>query len=233
MEETALRKLIRASLGLAFLATFTLASTTNAAPILDFSQSTPGNTVTSTGTNLSTTLTQVLVGAVAGVPAPPNTIYTETFSFTSAAAPTGSPGNQMQGGYNGTFTYTNLATGVVQVAGTVTNAVLSTFTTPGGTGGTTASFNASDVDFTTVAPAILQQAFGTTAIPLNTLTGTYSLTLNNLNPQTSPTLAFTGRAAGIITAQVIPEPTSVVMASISLVAGLGCMGVRRFKASQA
>jgi hypothetical protein len=232
MEEAALRKLIRATLGLAFVAAFSLANTTNAAPILDFSQSTPGNVVVSTGTNLSTNNTQVLVGALAGVPAPPNTLFTETFSFSSTAAPTGSPGNQTQGGYSGMFTYTNLLTGVIQVQGTVSGAVLSTFTTPGGTG-TTASFNSSNVTFTNVAAPILQQAFGTSAIPLNTLTGTFSLTLNNLDPQTSPTLAFNARAAGIITAQVIPEPTSVVMASMACVAGLGGLGLRRIKASRA
>jgi hypothetical protein len=231
MEEAALRKLIRATLGLAFVAAFSLANTTNAAPILDFSQSTPGNVVVSTGTNLSTNNTQVLVGALAGVPAPPNTLFTETFSFSSTAAPTGSPGNQTQGGYSGMFTYTNLLTGVIQVQGTVSGAVLSTFTTPGGTG-TTASFNSSNVTFTNVAGPILTQAFGA-VVPLNLLSGTFSLTLNNLDPQTAPTLAFNARAAGIITAQVIPEPTSVVMASMACVAGLGGLGLRRIKASRA
>jgi len=232
MEEAALRKLIRASLGLAFLATFTLASTTNAAPILDFSQSTPANTVTSTGTNLSTTGTVTTVGALAGVQAPPNTLFIETFNFTSAAAPTGTDGNQTQGGYNGTFSYVNQATGVLQVAGTVTGATLSTVTN--GTGGTTGNFNASNVTFTTIAAPILQTAFGGATPALNTLVGNFSLTLNNLTPATTTSLAFTGRAAGIITAtQAVPEPGSVVMASMALVAGLGGLGVRRFKASRA
>jgi len=234
MEETALRKLIGASLGLAFLAAFTLASTTNAAPILDFGQSSGANTVTSsnTGNNttFSTTGTTVGVTALAGVAPPTPTNFTETFNFTSSQAPVGSDGNIAQGGFNGAFSY-SVPGGAVQVAGNVTNGSLSTVTN--GTGGTTANFNSSQVTFTTVAPAILTQAFGS-VVPLNTLTGNFSLTLNNLNPATPTSLAFNARAAGIITAtQAIPEPTSVVMASMALVAGLGGLGVRRFKASRA
>jgi len=235
MEETALRKLIRASLGLAFLATFTLASTTNAASIVEFSQATPGNTITSTNsgniTTLSTTsTTSVLVSKLVGLtPPPPGTQYVETFTFTSNTAPTGSGGNITQTGFAGSFSYT--LGGVTQVAGNVANGILTTVTTPGG-GGTTVNFNTSDVTFTAIAPAILTQAFGPTPPPLPSIDGTYQLTLT---PSPSPTtsLNFTASAGGIITAQVVPEPTSVVMASMALVAGLGCVGVRRFKASRA
>lgn len=233
MEEAALRKFISATLSLAFLATFSLASSTNAAPILDFGQSSGANTITSSNagnnTTLATTGTQVGVTALAGVSAPAGTFFTENFSFTSSQAPVGSDGNITQGGFNGTFSYL-APNGVVQVAGTVTNGTLSTVTN--GLGGTTANFNASNVTFTTVAPAILQTAFG--SVPaLNTLTGNFSLTLNNLNPTTTTSLNFTARAGGIITAQVVPEPASVVMASMAVVAGLGGVGLRRFKASRA
>jgi len=244
MEEAALRKLIRGSLGLAFLATFTLASTTNAAPILEFSQFTPGNlNITSVNSGNNTTLstipapplpalpTQVTVSKLAGVSAPPNTLFNEAFSFTSSTAPTGSDGNITQGGFSGTFSYVNATTGVVQVAGTVSNAILSTVTTAGG-GGTTVNFNTSNVTFTTIAAPILLQTFGTSAIPLNTISGTYQLTLTP-TPSTTTSLNFTASAGGIITAQVVPEPASVVMASMALVAGLGGLGVRRFKASRA
>jgi len=217
------------------LASLAMATSANAAPILDFSQSSPGNTVVSDNTGNNTTFstsvpTQVLVGAVAGVPAPPNTLYTETFSFTSNQAPVGSGGNITQGGFSGTFTYTNTLTGVVQVAGSVQNATLSTITN--GPGGTTATFNASNVTFTTIAGPILTQA----GLPANVglLNGTYSLTLNNLNPNITTSLDFSGRAAGIITAQVaVPEPASVVMTSMALVAGFGGLGLRRIKASRA
>jgi len=220
--------------GFSALASLALAASANAAPILDFSQSTPANTVIATNTGNNTTLstagTQVTVGALAGIPAPPNTIFTENFSFSSTAAITGTAGNQTQGGFNGTFQYI-APNGVVQVAGTVTNATLSTITNGPAT---TASFNASNVTFTTIAPAILATAFPPFPnVPLNLLTGTFSLTLNNLNPQITSSFNFTSRAAGIITAQVIPEPASVVMTSMALVAGLGGLGLRRVKASRA
>lgn len=211
-----------------------MATSANAAPILDFSQQTPANSVISTnaGNNstLSTAGTQVGVTALAGVGTNPVPTFIENFSFTSSQAPVGSDGNITQGGFNGTFSYI-APNGVVQVAGNVIGGILSTVTTPGG-GGTTANFNASNVVFTTIAPAILQQAFGF-APPLNLLQGNFSLTLNNLNPLTTTSLNFTARAAGIITAQVVPEPASVVMMSMALVAGIGGMGLRRLKASRA
>jgi len=216
------------------LASLAMAASANSAEILNFGQAgPPGNTITSTNagnnTTLSTTGTLIQVSALAGVQAPPNTIFTENFSFTSSTAPTGSDGNISQVGFSGTFQYV-ASNGVVQVAGNVTNGTLSTVTN--GSGGTTANFNASNVVFTTIAPAILTQAFGA-IVPLNTLTGNYSLTLNNLIPFQTTSLNFTARAAGIITAQAVPEPASVAMTSMALVAGLGGLGLRRIKASRA
>jgi len=239
MEEAALRKLIRATLGLAFVAAFSLANTINAASIVEFSQATPGTgTIRSVNAGNNTTLstlapTSVDVGKVAEQPAPAGLQYIETFSFTSTTPPSGADGNMMQGGFgnavgSGTFTYT--LNGVTQVAGTATNGILQTITN--GAGGTTVNFNTSNVTFTTIAAPILQQAFGTSNIPLSSLIGTYQLTLTP-NPNPTSSLTFFASAGGIITAQVVPEPASVVMASMALVAGLGVAGVRRIKASRA
>lgn len=225
-----MRKLIRATLGLAFLAT-----TANAASILEFSQSTPGTAVTSANSGNNTTIsanpgTTVLASKVGGVQAPPSQIYTEAFSFTSNTAPSGSGGNISQGGFSGLFTYVNPQNGNT-VAGRVDNATLSIVTN--GSGGTTANFNASQVTFSNISPAILQAAFGTSNIPLGTLIGNFSLTLNDLNPTNPNSLSFQASAGGIITANVVPEPTSIVIASMALVAGLGGVGLRRIKASRA
>jgi len=237
MEEAALRKLIRATLGLAFVAAFSLASTTYAGPILDFTQATPGNVnITSTNVGNNTTLavtspTNVAVGKVVGQTAPPGTQYVETFTLSSTTAPSGSDGNITQGGFSGSFSYALPGVGgAVQVAGNVTGGILTTVTN--GAGGTTVNFNTSNVQFTTIAPAILLQAFGSTTIPLSSLIGTFQLALTPASPNLTG-LNFTASAGGAITAQSVPEPASVVMASMALVAGLGGVGVRRIKASRA
>jgi hypothetical protein len=235
MEEAALRKLIRATLGLAFVAAFSLASTTNAASIVEFSQATPGQTITSSNVGNNTTLsvtgnpTSVTVSKLAGLtPPPPGTSYIETFTFSSTTPPSGSDGNMSQGGFSGSFSYS--LGGVTQVAGNITGGILTTITN--GSGGTTVNFNTSNVQFTTVAAPILQQTFGTSNIPLTSLIGTYQLTLTPV-PNPTNSLNFTASAGGIITAQVVPEPASVVMASMALVAGLGGVGLRRIKVSRA
>jgi len=238
MEEAALRNLIRASLSLAFVAAFSLANTTNAAEILNFSQQTPGNVTTSTNAGNNTTfsvtnpLATVQASKVAGVTAPPSTLFTETFNFTSSTAPVNlGGGNVSQGGFNGTFTYFDAQLNLT-VAGNVQNATLSLVNN--GSGGTTGNFNASQVTFTNITPSILTTAFGT-APPLSSLIGNLSLTLNDLNPINPTSLNFQGSATGIITAQItsVPEPASIVMASLALVAGLGGVGLRRIKASRA
>jgi len=239
MEEAALRKLIRASLSLAFVAAFSLANTTNAAEILNFSQQTPGNVITSTNAGNNTTFSvtnpaaTVVASKVGGAIAPPNTLFTETFSFTSSTAPVNTGGgNVSQGGFNGTFTYFDAQLNLT-VAGNVQNATLSLVNN--GSGGSTGNFNASQVTFTNITPAILQTAFNGATPPLNTLIGNFSLTLNDLNPVNPTSLNFQASATGIITAQItsVPEPASIVMASLALVAGLGGVGLRRIKASRA
>src|SRR4051794_2127165 len=117
MEEAALRNLIRATLSLAFVAAFSLANTTNAASLVEFSQATPGTTtIQSVNVGNNTTLstlapTNVDVSKIGGLPVSGGVLqYIETFSFTSTTPPSGTDGNITQGGFGnvvgtGTFSY--------------------------------------------------------------------------------------------------------------------------------
>lgn len=213
------------------LASLALATSADAATILVFGQSnTSTEVVTSTATGGTTTFssgpgvpaTPIVVGItnVGGVTPPPGTTLPESFSFTSSAAVTGSAGNFTQGGFSGTFSFGT------QVVGTVANGVLTTSSGPGGTIG---SFTASNVSFTTLGAGILAQ-LGNPA--LNLVNGTLSIALSNVSFN-GTSLSFTARNAGLVDANVIPEPASIVMAGMALVAGLGGMGVRRMKAARA
>jgi hypothetical protein len=211
-----------------------MGASADAATILIFGQQNANDVVTSTVQGNTTTFSSgpgvpaapinVVVTNLGGVtPPPPGLVVPETFSFTSTAAITGSGGNLQQGGFSGSFSFGT------QVVGTLTGGVLSTFTGPNGT---TGSFNSSNVTFTTLGPAILAQ-LGITAAQLNLVTGTLSFSLNNINPAAPATLTFTAQNSGLITANVVPEPASVVMTSMALVAGLGFVGLRRSKVARA
>jgi len=213
-------------LAFAALASLAMATSADADTILIFGQQLNVNSVTSTSaggtTTFSTTATPVIVTNLGGLTAPPGTIAPETFSFTSNGPITGSDGNLMQGGFSGNFSFGG------QVVGSLTNGVLSTFTGPNGT---TGSFNSSNVTFTALGALILQQLGIPAVSPL--VQGTFSLSLNNFLPTTVNSLNFTAQNSGLVTANVVPEPASVVMMSMALVAGLDTLGLRRIKASQA
>jgi len=217
----------------ACVASLAMASSANAATILIFGQANTSTDVV-TATNSGGT-TNFFTGPAPGAPItvdvtnigggtpPPGSTLPETFNFTSTAAVTGSAGNFTQGGFSGTFSFG------AQVVGSITGGVLTTLTGPNGT---TGSLLATNVSFTTLGPAILAQLgfppLGPTPAGIG---GTLSISLNGFVPSVPGTLNFTAKNAGLVDASVIPEPASVVLASISVIAGLGCYGLRRVKAS--
>jgi len=225
---------------LATLASLAMASSANSATILIFGQQSNNDVVTSntvaglttfkSGNGAAALPIPVTISNIGGVTPPAGTTLNETFSFTSSAPITGSGGNFSQAGFAGTFSYVPTV-GAAQVIGTLTNGVLSTFS---GANGTTGSFNSSNVTFTTLGAAILAQLGIPGIVP--GVTGTFSLSLNGFVPPTVTNLNFVAQNSGLVTATApnpIPEPASVVMASISVIAGLGCVGLRKFRAARA
>jgi len=242
MEEAALRKLIRASLSLAFLATFTLASTANAAMILSFGIGTgPGTktaTATTTGTG-STTLTTsssvpnftgafpVSITTIGNVTLPPilSISAKETFTnVTSIGAATNVNGVISQA-FSGVISYLDPTTPTI-------NYLTITFTGQlrGTAGGLTADLSADNsvagqnVSFTSTDPRVIPF--------LNDPIKNFGITMTGLSAPlaiSNGTIAgFTSsNEAGNVSTATIPEPTSVVMAGTAVLVGLGCSKLRR------
>jgi len=243
MEEAALRKLIRASLSLAFLATFTLASTTNAASILSFGIGTgPGTkTATNTGTT-STTLTTssavpnfagafpVSITTIGNVTLPPQLAISarETFTnVTSTGAATNVNGVISQA-FSGTISYTdptNAAINYLTIA--FTNGVLR-----GSAGGSTASLSGdntvpgSTVTFTSTDARVLP--FLADPIRNFEIGMTGLSTPLALNGATIAAFSTTNESGNVST-NPVPEPTSIAMAGTAVLVGLGCY--RRHRSS--
>jgi len=225
----------------AALASLAMATSTNAATILIFGQSnstevvrssnTGSNTTFNTGPGTSGTAITVGVDNFAGQTPPPGTTLLETFNFTSTS---GVSGAFTQPGFTGNFSFVSpLRT---EIAGTITNGTL---TTLNGANGTTGSFLTGNVSYTLLGPGILAQLglplslASPAPLPSGLVVGTLSIDLNNFNPNTVSSLNFLAQNAGQLTAFVVPEPGSVVMASLAVFTGLGCFGFRRLRASVA
>lgn len=220
-------------LALASLALLAMTTSANSATILVYGQtntstevvtanSSGGTTTFHTGPDSATVPITVGITNIGGVTPPPGTTLPETFTFTSTAPVTGSGGNFTQGGFSGTFSFGT------QVIGTVTGGILNTTVGPTGT---TGSFQAPNATFTTLGPGILAQLGipGVGAVA----GGTLSISLGTFSPTALTSLNFSARNSGLVDANAVPEPASVVMASISVIAGLGLFGLRRFNASRA
>jgi hypothetical protein len=250
MEEAALRKLISATLGLAFLAAFSLANTANAAAILSFSAGGLGpgtKTATANGTT-STTLNAtsplitggfpVLVGTFADVTLGPIGSFNarETFGTPIGTAPSGitsvGPATLSDGviqqGFSGTISYTDPTT-------PATNYLTVTFVgvLRGSAGGSTVELSASNtvagqsVTFTSSRPEMqpfINQPFRNFTIGLTGLSTPLAIS-GVSGAGTIASFSTTNQSGNFSTA--VPEPTSVVMAGTAVLAGLGCFGWRR------
>jgi len=226
-------KLSPVRLAFAALASLAMMGTSaNAATIFIYGQQNATDVVTATSSGGSTFFGSgvdgppadgifVTVTNIGGATPPPGTpALLETFDFRSTGPITTTAAGTTQTGFTGSFSFGT------QVIGTVTNGVLTTSVSGQNTSG---SFRSDNVTFTTLGAAILAQLGIPGIVP--GLSGSLSISLINLqgNPAT---LNFTAQNSGTISATV-PEPASVVMTSMALVAGLGCFGLRRAKASRA
>jgi hypothetical protein len=226
-------------LAIAALAALALATSASADTILAFSEAAPGTAViTGTSSGGTTTLTTpaggilVDIGTFGGQPFIGQA--TETFStpLTSTANATNTNGVVGQMDFAGTITFTGAVGG--PFAGL--NLLTATFT--GGTlsgnlGGNSAGLNSSQppgtVTFTSAIPQIQSLI---AASPARSLSLSFAGLLPSVGITNNQFSNFTTPNSGIFST-VVPEPTSVVMASISVFTGLGYFGLRRFKARRA
>jgi hypothetical protein len=224
---------------IAVLASLALATSASADTILAFSEAAPATAViTGTSSGGVTTLTTpaggilVDIGTFGGQPFIGQAIETFSTPLTSGATATNTGGVIDQVGFGGTITFTGA------VGGPFAGMSLLTATFTGGTlsgnlGGNSAGLNSSQppstVTFTSAIPQI--QAL-IAAAPGRSLSLSFAGLLPSVGITGNQFSNFTTPNSGIFST-VVPEPTSVVMASISVLAGLGCFGLRRIKALRA
>jgi len=216
-----------------------MGTSADAAIIFVYSQQNVSDVVTVQSSGGSTILTtgidgppaepiNVVVSNLGGITPPSNPqtgapfTLAETFDFRSSGPITTTAAGTTQTGFAGSFSFGN------QVIGNVTNGVL---TASGSGANASASFRSDNVTFTALGAAILAQ-LGISGITPG-LTGAISIALTPNIGGNVTGLNFTAVNSGNISANVVPEPASVVMTSMALVAGLGCFGLRRAKASRA
>jgi len=230
MEEAALRNRIRVSLSLAFLAAFSLANAANAATILIYGQQTGqtevvtegvsgGRTFLTSGPVPPTDATPITVTTTSlGILAPPpggGILSTALINLSSNLV--ASPGATSLGGFTGTITLASVGPpSTPQLTATITNGTL----TLNATGG--ASF-LGDAVFTGLNGAIVAQIGATTA------SGAASLAFSNVSG--SLLSGFTAQNSGNFST-IVPEPMSLVSASIAGFAGVGLFGFRRLRSSK-
>jgi len=230
MEEAALRKLISATLGLAFLAAFSLANTGNAATILQFGQFNPNDVITETVAGGVTTLTsgvgptplpiQVSLTNVGGVTFPAGSqLAFETFTLTSNSV--AAPGATTLDGFSGVIQFSLTPGGVSVLTATVSNGILNVT----GQAGTFSTGNTVFTGYTPITSQIAQQVGGPPSF------GGTALGFSNITTGSIAT-GFSAQNSGTFSAAV-PEPASVVSGGIAVLAGVGLVGLRRIRPSKA
>jgi hypothetical protein len=231
MEKTAsIRTLV-----IACLASIGLGTSANADTLLIFGQASNTDEVTATRSGSTTTLISgpsaaspttipVTIVNLADVTLPPGTpVAFETFTLASNAPVAGG----QEGDFSGTIAITGGPDGTGQnlLTLTVTNGLL-TFN------GTGAGLIANNAPATSDNPGIQSLLGGPAGL------ASASLSFVNVTPPEpggSTLTSFTAQNSGLfstVVPGVVPEPASVVMASMAVFAGLGCYGWRRLKATK-
>jgi hypothetical protein len=220
-------------LAVACLASLGLANSASATTILQFTQTNPNDVITGTAAAGVTTLTTnsaaapgsipVLIVNVGGAPLPIPILAFETFTGVHSVGAASLVGGTITQMFTGTIAITSLA------GGAGTNFLTATFTdtVAGAAGGSSGSMFAAQppdsVAFTSSFPVV--QAFINASVERD-----MSLGFTGISPSLSITggtiASFTTQNVGTFAA-VIPEPASVVSASMAVLAGLGCLGLRR------
>jgi hypothetical protein len=226
---------------IAALASLAMATSANAAAILQFEQQNPNLTpIVATALGSTTAIATTGTGATGAIPPgwipvfvtllnapiaqPAFMSFTAPLTSGSTATQTGTAINQ--DGYTGTIQFNFVAAPVA-----ASNILTATFTgglLSGVAGGNSATFSASQppstVTFTSAIPEIAAAIAATTnrnfAIGFSGLTPGLTITGGTV-------ASFTASAAGTFSTAAIPEPSSIVMASMSVLAGLGYFGFRR------
>jgi len=227
------------------LAALALATSASAATILQFKQtsSVPPDQVTATNTGTPNGTTVLTTGSAlvpGGIPVDltigPATISANEF-FVAPGLTSSPPGSATlvgttvtQDGYSGTIQFigTGVNAGVNILTATFTGGTLS-----GALNGASAGLNASaptnNVVFTSAFAPVIALMGG------NNVPGGFNISFSNIPALTisnNSIASFTAQNSGTFSTSVIPEPTSIVMAGMSVVAGLGFHELRRLSSSR-
>jgi len=225
----------------ATLASLAMASSANAAAILSFAQQFNAQTpIVATTSGSTTTLTTTGQGATGAIPpgwipvlvnignqssaVPAFMSFTTALTSGTAATQTGTTINQDS--YTGTIQFNfaaapTAATNILTVQ--FTGGVLS-----GTAGGNSATFSASSppstVTFSSAIPELQALIAASTGrnfgLGLSGLTSALAIINNTIAP-------FNASIGGTFSTSVVPEPSSLVMAGIPALLGLGFVGFRR------
>jgi len=229
-------------IGFASLALLAMATAADAAFILQYTQNTGtptaspvvftpngvGETISSTGTGVTNGTwipVNVTIGAVPGTqPVPAFMSFTTALSTASGATTNGTTVNQPN--YTGTIEF-NFAPSSTPASNILT-IQFSGGTFSGIIGGNAAALTDSQPPNTVTYSSVL---FPTLVAGLNQRDFTINFTGLASVLTSAGAGANSSSTSGSFSGSVVPEPTSIVMLSISALGGLGFYGVRRFRAS--
>jgi hypothetical protein len=223
----------------------TLATPANATTVLQFGQLNPADFVTATDAAGVTTLTSsstvssvsipVSISNIGGQPQPVVIPAFETFTGLHSV---GTATTDVNGIISQVFTGTIAITSAAGGAGT--NYLTATFTDVL-SGPTNTGAPALSADSGVAGESVTYTSGDSRVTPfLPGLSRNFSLSFSNATPSLSisggSVASFTGQQTGtfaVTPVPTVPEPASVVMASIAAIVGIGSFGWRRFKASRA